>query len=52
MHPMFKELFIQADADDLLAGEDRQRRVRRSRRARTALVVRPAAGNRQRRPRP
>jgi hypothetical protein len=42
MHPMFKELFIQTD-DDLLAEEDRQRRVRRSRRARPALVVRPAA---------
>jgi hypothetical protein len=52
MHPMFKELFIQTDADDLPAEEDRQRRVRRSRRARPALVVRPAAGNRQQRPRP
>jgi hypothetical protein len=52
MHPMFKELFIHTDADDLPAGEDRRRRVRRSRRARPALVVRPAAGNRQQRPRP
>jgi hypothetical protein len=52
MHPMFKELFIQTDEDDPLAEEDRQRRVRRSRRARPALVVRPAAGNRQQRPRP
>ena len=52
MHPMFKELFIQADADDLLAEEDRQRRARRSRRARPALAVRPAAGNRQQRSRP
>ena len=51
MHPMFKELFIQTDADDLLAEEDRRRRVRRSRRARPALIVRPA-GNRQQRPRP
>jgi hypothetical protein len=51
MHPMFKELFIETDADDLLEG-DRRRRVRRSRRARSALVVRPAAGNRQQRPRP
>jgi len=48
MHPMFKELFIETDADDLLAEEDR-RRVRRSRRTRSALVVRPAAGNRQHR---
>lgn len=28
MHPMFKELFIQTDADDLLAEQDRQRRAR------------------------
>jgi len=52
MHPMFKELFIQTDEDDLLAEEDRRRRVRRFRRARPALVVRPAAGNRQQRSRP
>jgi hypothetical protein len=52
MHPMFKELFIQTDADDLLAEEGRQRRVRRSRRARPALVVRPAARNREQRSRP
>ena len=52
MHPMFKELFIDTDADDLAAEQDRQHRVRRSRRARQTLVVRPAAGNRQQRPRP
>jgi hypothetical protein len=52
MHPMFKELFIQTDADDLPTDQDRQRRVRRSRRARPALAVRPAAGNRQQRPQP
>ena len=52
MHPMFKELFIQTDADDLLAEEDRQRRVRRSRRARSAMIIQPAARNRQNRPRP
>jgi hypothetical protein len=51
MHPMFKELFIETDADDLMEG-DRRRRVRRSRRARSALVVRSAAGNRPQRPRP
>jgi hypothetical protein len=49
MHPMFKELFI--DADDLAAEGDRQRRVRRSRRARPAMITRPAAGTRQNRPR-
>jgi len=49
---MFKELFIQTDADDLVAEEDRRRRVLRSRRARSAIVVRPAARNGQNRPRP
>ena len=52
MHPMFKELFIDADADALAAENDRRRRVRRSRRARSALVIRPAAGNPKGRPRP
>ena len=42
MHPMFKELFIQTDADDLAAEKDRQRRVRGSRRARPAMIIRPA----------
>ena len=51
MHPMFKELFIQTDADDLAAEEDRQRRVRRSRRARPAVIIRPAP-NQENRPRP
>jgi hypothetical protein len=52
MHPMFKELFIQTDTDDLPAGQDRRRCGRRSRRARPALAVRPAAGHRPHRPRP
>ena len=52
MHPMFKELFIQTDADDLLAEQDRRRRVSRARRARPAMIIRPAAGSGQRRPRP
>ena len=52
MHPMFKELFIQTDADDLLAEEDRQRGVRRSGRAGWAMIIQPAARNRQNRPRP
>jgi hypothetical protein len=51
MHPMFKELFIQTDTDDLAAGEDRYRRVRRSRRARPAMIIRPAP-TRENRPRP
>jgi hypothetical protein len=52
MHPMFRQLFIQADADDLLAEEDRRRRVSRARRARPATIIRPAARTGQRRPRP
>ena len=30
MHPMFKELFIETDAEDLVAEEDWRGRVRRS----------------------
>jgi hypothetical protein len=41
MHPMFKQLFIDNDADDLAAEQDRRRRVRRSRRARPAMIIRP-----------
>jgi hypothetical protein len=52
MHPMFKELFIDADADALAAGDDRRRRARRSRRARPTMITRPAARNRVNRPRP
>ena len=40
MHPMFRELFIETGAD-VVAEEDRRRRVRRSQRARSAMVVRP-----------
>jgi hypothetical protein len=52
MHPMFKELFIDTHADDLAAKDDRRRRTHRSRRARPAMTVRPAARPRQNRPRP
>ena len=52
MHPMFKELFLDTDADDLAAEDDRRRRVRRYRRARPAVIVRPAARNRENRSRP
>ena len=52
MHPMFKELYIDTDADALAAEGDRRRRVRRSRRPRPALITRPAARNRVNRPRP
>jgi hypothetical protein len=52
MHPMFKELFIHTDADDLLAEQDRRRRVSRARQARPAMIIRPAAGTGQHQPRP
>src|SRR5262249_28139339 len=51
MHPMFVKLFIETDADDLLAEEDRRRRARRSRRARPAMAVRTAARDREHRSR-
>jgi hypothetical protein len=51
MHPMFKQLFLQTDADDLLAEQDRRRRVSRVRRARPAVIIRPAARNGQHQPR-
>ena len=41
MHPMFRELFIETEAEDVVAEEDRRRRVRRSQRARSAIMVRP-----------
>jgi hypothetical protein len=52
MHPMFQELFIGTDADDLAARDDRRRRARRSRRPRRAVVIRPAVRTRENRPRP
>jgi hypothetical protein len=51
MHPMFKQLVLQTDADDLLAEQDRRRRVSRARRARPAVIIRPAARNGQHQPR-
>jgi hypothetical protein len=51
MHPMFKELYIDTGTDALAAEGDRRRRARRSRRARPAMTTRPAARNREHRPR-
>jgi hypothetical protein len=45
MHPMFKELFIQTDADDLLAEKGRRRRMSGARRARSAMVIKTARSN-------
>ena len=54
MHPMFRELFIDTDTDtdDLAAEDDQRRRAHRSRRARSAMIIQPAARNPQNRPRP
>jgi hypothetical protein len=44
MHPMFVTLFIETDADDLLAEEqDRKRRAQAARRGRSARVMKAAA---------
>ena len=49
MHPMFVKLFIEPDADDLLAEEeDRRRSARRARRTRRATAVKSVARNRTR----
>ena len=52
MHPTFVKLFIETDPDDLLAEEDRGRRLRRSRRSRPAMAVKAAARDRDRPSRP
>jgi len=52
MHPMFVKLYLEADADDLLADErNRRRRVNRSRRLATRTNVRVAARDQDRKPR-
>jgi hypothetical protein len=49
MHPMFVELFIEPDADDLLAAEEARRRsARRDRRTRRAMAVKSVARDRTR----
>ena len=49
MHPMFVKLFMETDADDLLAEEqDQRRRTRQARRGRSARVLKVAAANQDR----
>lgn len=51
MHPMFVKLFIETDADDLLAEEEaRRRQLRQSRRNRPTMIVRADQRGRSRRP--
>ncbi len=53
MHPMFVKLFIETDADDVLAEEqDKHRHGRPARRSRSARVMRVAARNPSRPRRP
>jgi hypothetical protein len=53
MHPMFRTLFIETDADDSLTEErDRKRRAHAARRGRSARVIRVAAANPDRPRRP
>jgi hypothetical protein len=52
MHPMFVKLFLEPDADDLLAEDEAERlAANRARRARSRMVTRVAARDRERRPR-
>ena len=47
MHPMFAELFIETDADDLLAYEDeKRRRSRRAKQRQSRMVTRVHARSR------
>lgn len=48
MHPMFVKLFLEADADDLLAEEDKRHRANRARHTRSRMVIRVAARDRKR----
>jgi len=52
MHPMFVKLYLEPDADDLPAEDEARRRTaNRARRARSRMVTRTAARDRDRRPR-
>jgi hypothetical protein len=52
MHPMFVKLFLENDADDLLADEEAKRRsAARARRSRSRTAVRLTVRDRERQPR-
>jgi hypothetical protein len=53
MHPTFVKLFLEADADELLAEEeDKRRRANRAKRTRSRMAIRVAADDREHEPRP
>ncbi len=52
MHPMFVKLFLEAEADDLLADEEEKRRsARAARHNRSRMTMRVTARAQDRRPR-
>ena len=50
MHPMFRKLYLENDADDVLAEEDRRRAANRARRAHARQATRAVARDRDRLP--
>ncbi len=50
MHPMFVKLFLETDADDLLAEDRKRRSANRARRLQSRTVVRTTARDRDQRP--
>ena len=51
MHPMFVKLYLEAEADDLLADEEKRRSASRARKNRSRVAVRVNARAQDRRPR-
>jgi hypothetical protein len=50
MHPMFVQLYLENDADDVAEQENRRRAANRARRARSRQATRVVARDRGRRP--
>jgi hypothetical protein len=51
MHPMFAELFLEEDADELTEAGDKRRKASRARRARARATARVTARGRNHSPR-
>ena len=51
MHPMFVKLFLEPDADDLLADEEERRHAKLARQNRSRVAMRVTARPQDRRPR-
>ena len=52
MHPMFVELYLEADADELSADEQKRRRGRRAKRNRLVMTTRARGPRPARGPQP